>query len=113
MTPSAEENTEAPRILVVDDELTILAPIVRALELSGYRPDGVASGKEALAMLDKIFEPFYTTDDEGTGLGLSVCHNLVTSHGGRIAVESAVGRGSTFTVWLPVPAELSQIKPSD
>ena len=53
MTQSAEKNTATPKILVVDDELTILAPIVRALELSGYRPDGVASGKEALAMLDK------------------------------------------------------------
>jgi signal transduction histidine kinase/DNA-binding NarL/FixJ family response regulator len=51
--------------------------------------------------LDKIFEPFYTTKTEGSGLGLSVCHNIVTNHGGRIDVESIVGHGSTFTVQLP------------
>jgi signal transduction histidine kinase len=52
--------------------------------------------------LDKIFEPFYTTKLEGSGLGLSVCHNIVTNHGGRISVASMVGQGSTFTVQLPL-----------
>lgn len=52
--------------------------------------------------LDKIFEPFYTTKPNGTGLGLAVCRNIVTNHGGRLSVDSVVGRGSTFTVWLPV-----------
>jgi two-component system, NtrC family, sensor kinase len=55
--------------------------------------------------LDKIFEPFYTTKAEGTGLGLSVCHNIVSSHNGRISVDSTVGKGSTFTVLLPVQGE--------
>lgn len=53
------------------------------------------------AQLDKIFEPFFTTKPNGTGLGLGVCHNIVTHHGGRLTVTSALGRGSTFTVWLP------------
>jgi signal transduction histidine kinase len=75
-----------------------------------FTDSGVGIAPDAL---DKIFEPFYTTNAEGTGLGLSVCHNLVNSHGGRIAVESAVGRGSTFTVWLPVLAEPSPVKSSD
>jgi signal transduction histidine kinase len=52
--------------------------------------------------LDKIFEPFYTTKSSGTGLGLTVCHNLITNHGGRVTVDSAPGHGSTFTIWLPV-----------
>jgi signal transduction histidine kinase len=58
-----------------------------------------------------IFEPFYTTkepDDEGhggTGLGLSVCRQIVEQHQGRIRVESLVGKGSTFTVKLPVNPE--------
>lgn len=52
--------------------------------------------------LDKIFEPFYTTKANGTGMGLAVCHNIITTHGGRITIDSAVGHGSTFTVWLPV-----------
>jgi signal transduction histidine kinase len=58
-----------------------------------------------------IFEPFYTTKnpDEhghgGTGLGLSVCRQIIEQHQGRIRVESVVGKGSTFTVKLPLRAE--------
>ena len=50
-----------------------------------------------------IFEPFFTTKPagQGTGLGLSISLAIVQEHGGRISVESQVGEGSTFTVWLP------------
>lgn len=55
-------------------------------------------------VLDQLFNPFFTTKDvgEGTGLGLSVVHGIVTAHGGAIDVESEVGKGSRFIVRLPV-----------
>jgi signal transduction histidine kinase len=58
-----------------------------------------------------IFEPFYTTKEPdehghgGTGLGLSVCRQIIEQHHGRIRVESLVGKGSTFTVKLPLKLE--------
>ncbi len=54
--------------------------------------------------IPKVFEPFFSTKnvDDGTGIGLSLAYWIIQDHGGRISVESMVGRGSTFTTYLPV-----------
>ncbi len=71
------------------------AAVVRISDTgTGIRPE----------LLSRIFDPFFTTKGvgKGTGLGLSISYAIVKEHDGRIEVRSEVGRGSTFTITLPV-----------
>jgi PAS domain S-box-containing protein len=60
-------------------------------------------------VLDRMFDPFFTTRSaaEGTGLGLSLVHGIVADLGGAIDVRTTVGRGTTFTIWLPIAGEVT------
>jgi signal transduction histidine kinase len=52
--------------------------------------------------IEKIFEPYFSTKDTGTGLGLPLVKRIIEGHGGRISVQSTVDKGTTFYVWLPI-----------
>ena len=77
---------------------TRLLPDAGEIEIQ-VRDDGSGIPPE---ILSRIFEPFVTTKESGhgVGLGLAVSHSIVERHRGTIAVQSELGRGTTFTVWL-------------
>jgi signal transduction histidine kinase/CheY-like chemotaxis protein len=120
----AERDPETPKIVAVRDQvhqvvLNLVLNAIAATPPAGEvvvqtRPD-VERGGVVLEVrdtgpgipedhLDQVFDPFFTTKapDEGSGLGLMICHRIVTDHDGTIEVCSREGEGATFTVRLPV-----------
>ena len=73
------------------------------------KDDGSGMDRKTLA---RVRDPFFTTksEGEGTGLGLSVSLGIVERHGGKILVDSEVGKGTTFTLCLPVSRERSLLE---
>jgi len=82
-------------------KLTIKTKERKGLIRTTFTDDGPGIPAERL---DKIFDPFFTTKGEkgGTGLGLSVCHGIITEHGGKIYARSKPGKGTAFFVELPL-----------
>jgi PAS domain S-box-containing protein len=68
--------------------------------------DGPGISAEALP---KIFDPFFTTKPKGTGLGLATSSSIVEGHGGKLRVESVIGRGTTFHILLPTAPERPEV----
>jgi len=115
--------TPSPALLLVDHDPALIQQVVLNLLLNGIQAISGTGKVEVTATrerdqaivevadtgkgipadaLPKIFKPFFTTRNEGTGLGLSLADGIVQSHGGKIEVSSAPGKGSQFQVRLPV-----------
>jgi signal transduction histidine kinase len=89
LTPSGEKNK---------GELTISGYQNKGMVAIAVKDTGTGIKPENM---DKLFEPLFTTKSKGIGLGLAVSRKLVEANGGRIAVKSELGKGSTFTLFLP------------
>ncbi len=59
----------------------------------------------ATTILDKVFDPYFTTKERGSGLGLSITHSIIRKHNGNITIDSIKGQGSTITIYLPTAKE--------
>ncbi|MDQ7795180.1 MAG: ATP-binding protein, partial [Spirochaetia bacterium] len=80
--------------------LTISVSVRNDELLIAVSDTGIGIPEELLA---KIFEPYFTTKESGTGLGLTITFKIIKEHNGEITVESSPGIGSTFTIHLPIP----------
>jgi signal transduction histidine kinase len=80
-------------------DTTAVEPLMAVLQI---RDTGQGIAPEHV---EKVFDPFFTTKPSGTGLGLPVCRDIVTSYGGQLRLESELGRGTTATILLPLRAD--------
>jgi len=85
-------------------KLTIRAAKKGETALIGIEDTGAGISDENLS---KLFTPLFTTKAKGQGFGLPVCKRMVEAHDGNITVESKVGKGSTFTIKIPLRKEVS------
>lgn len=102
-------------ILIAADNLTVKPndslPLKEGKYIKIYVQDhGVGIPRE---YLKKIFDPFFSTKQKGSGLGLSTAYSIIKNHNGLIRVESELGRGSTFFVYLPAVGKRAGKKKAD
>jgi len=99
VTNACQAMPEGGKLSVTSDQLSVSGePWLRI----AVRDTGVGIPPENMS---KLFEPLFTTKLKGIGLGLAVSQKLAEANGGRIEVQSEAGKGSTFTVWLPIQQE--------
>jgi PAS domain S-box-containing protein len=90
-------------VLRVQSDVGVDGVIVSVADTGGGIPE---------EQINRIFEPFYTTKKKGSGLGLMIVQRIVRDHGGRIDLESHVGKGSVFRIWLPLHERPTRLIPA-
>ncbi len=92
LVKNAVEAMKGGGMLTVNVESRDESAVISVRDTGSGIPDEVAS---------RMFTPFYTTKRSGNGLGLAICKQIVEAHGGKIAFETSVGKGTVFIVSLP------------
>ncbi len=92
--------------VLIDPTLAQLYPILQQQEYACLTVSDTGVGMDSVT-LERIFEPFFTTKsiEQGTGLGLSVAHGIVTAHDGVLLAQSTLGQGTSFQIYLPIFAD--------
>ncbi|MGD0816802.1 MAG: ATP-binding protein [Methanomassiliicoccales archaeon] len=92
----------------LEEDSDIPLPVGRYVMIT-IKDNGVGIPPDILV---KIFDPFFTTKADGNGLGLTIVHSIISKHDGFIDVDSVVGVGTTFTIYLPASEEKIEAKPT-
>ena len=110
LSPTPADATQMQQVLVnlVKNAVQAMTTGGTLTLQTGETSDGVwasvadTGGGIPQEQINRIFEPFYTTKKKGSGLGLMIVQRIVRAHNGKIELESNVGRGTTFRIWLPL-----------
>jgi PAS domain S-box-containing protein len=104
----------ADQAMPLGGQIDVTARNVSAADVAGL-PNGLASDLVEISVRDhglgvpaehltRIFDPYFTTKEKGSGLGLATSHSIIRKHGGALTVSSELGKGSVFTLYLPAAA---------
>ena len=112
--PNGGTLTVSSENLVIDQHFASMNPGAQLGAHVALRVSDTGSGM-SMETMDKIFDPFFTTKEvgKGTGLGLATVIGIVKSHGGFLTVQSEIGVGTTFNVYLPASREAQEAKAQD